>query len=387
MFNFKKLKIWQKKKPKLKPRAKKDAAGNLNEEKNLSGLFCANPFEQLDIYKSGEAYSCCSAWLKLPLGNVKNQPATTLWNSEASQVIRASIHDGSFRYCDQKLCPKIQGNKLPTLEVARQNPVHADFIENKITTLEDGPTFINFCNDPSCNLACPSCRVHKVMITSGKDYEEKQAIHNQIVDAFMGKPTDRHFSINVTGSGDPFGSKVYREFLFDIVGNDFPNLHVNLQTNGVMFTEKSWNKLHKIHGNLNNLIISLDAASAETYAITRRGGDWGLLQENLAFLSEKKKEGFFNFFRLDFVVQLDNFTEMPAFAELASRLCPDEIYFSMVTNWGTWPKEIYESKCIWKETHPRFQEFLEVLKHPAFDLPGVDLGNVSHYREIALKAE
>jgi len=224
------------------------------------------------------------------------------------------------------------------------------------------------------------------MLTSGTDYEEKLAIHNQVVDAFMGEPTDRHFTINVTGSGDPFGSKIYREFLFGLNGKDFPNLHVNLQTNGVMFTEKNWDKLHKIHLSLNSLIISLDAANAETYAITGRGGDWDLLQENLAFLSERKKEGYFNFFRLDFVVQVDNFTDMPAFVELASKLCLNEIYFSMVTNWGTWPKEIYETKCIWKESHPRFQEFLAVLRHPAFDLPGVDLGNVTHYREIALKA-
>jgi len=78
MFDFQILKKWRKKRSNLTPRAKKDASGNLNEEKDLTGLFCANPFEQLDIYKSGDAFSCCSAWLKLPLGNVKDQPATVL---------------------------------------------------------------------------------------------------------------------------------------------------------------------------------------------------------------------------------------------------------------------------------------------------------------------
>ena len=390
MFGLKALKKWRKKKNALanehllKAQAWRDAEGNLNERKDLTGLFCTNPFEQFDIYDNGKAYSCCSGWLRLPLGNVNNDPAESLWNSEASQAIRASIHDGSFRFCDHKVCPRIQNSGLPTVEAAMLRPDLKSIIENKSTVLDYGPTFINFCNDQSCNLSCPSCRLETILLTSGKKFEQKKAIQEQIVAAFMAKATDRAFTINVTGSGDPFASKVFREFLWALDGKKFPNMKVCLQTNGVMFTEKNWQKIHKIHKNLDIIIISLDAATAGTYAVTRKGGDWDQLHKNLAFLAQKRREGLFKTLRLDFVSQVDNFTEMPAFVDLAASYSADNIYFSMVTDWGTWPPEIYQSKCIWKETHPRFNEFLEMLKHPNFAMPGVDLGNICHYRDIAL---
>lgn len=391
MFGLNALKKWRKNKKKnrteaLSGRAKRDAKGTLNIDKDMSGYFCPNPFVQFDIYESGDAYSCCSGWLRLPLGNVKKMPAETLWNSEASQAIRTSILDGSFKYCDKKVCPLIQGDMLPTNEAARMRADYADIIDNKRTIIEAGPTMINFCNDPSCNLSCPSCRTEKIMLSSGARYDEKKAIHEKIVEAYLREPTEQAFNINVTGSGDPFGSKIFREFLFELNGLDFPNMTVNLQTNGVMFTPRNFERLHKIHDNLQNLIISLDAAKADTYAITRRGGDWEKLMENLAFLGKKRAEGYFRLMRLDFVVQVDNFRDMPAFIELATSFGVDKLQFSMVTDWGTWPKEMYESKCIWKESHPEFKEFIEVMKHPNFDNPKVMLGNVTAYRERALAA-
>jgi len=54
----------------------------------------------------------------------------------------------------------------------------------------------------------------------------------------------------VTGSGDPFGSKLFREFLFNTNGKDFPNVLFNLQTNGVMFTPKYWDKMKDTNYNL-----------------------------------------------------------------------------------------------------------------------------------------
>jgi len=391
MFGIKALKKWRSdkstnKEAALKSRPMRDSSGNLNADKDLRDFFCPNPFFQLDVYSSGDAYSCCSGWLRLPLGNVKDMPAEELWNSKASQAIRKSIHDGTFKYCDQKVCPLIQGDMLPTKKAAHSREDYADIIDNQRTIMDNGPTLINFCNDQSCNLSCPSCRTEKIMLSSGAIFDEKKEIHQKIVNAYMKEPTERPFNINVTGSGDPFGSKIFREFLFDINGSDFPNMNVNLQTNGVMFTPRNFERLHKIHKNLKNLIISLDAASAKTYAITRRGGDWDKLMENLEFLGKKRAEGYLKFMRLDFVVQVDNFHEMPDFIALADKFGVDKIQFSMVTDWGTWPKEMYESKCIWKEDHPRFEEFIEVMKHPNFDNPRIMLGNVTAYRERALAA-
>ena len=118
--------------------------------------------------------------------------------------------------------------------------------------------------------------------------------------------TDEICRFNITGSGDPFGSKMYREFLFDFDGTKHPNIKIDLQTNGVMFTPATWKRIHKVHDNLSLVMVSVDAATEPTYDIVRRDGNWGILLENIAFLSKKRKENKMDQLRLDYVVQWHN---------------------------------------------------------------------------------
>lgn len=359
-----------------------DTEGSLNQVQDLKGRFCRNPFEKVEIHANGKMYNCCPGWTDLPLGDVGENGVDDLWNSDVSQEFRRSILDGSFRYCRHKICPAIQNGSLPTLEEARQTPKYRDIIDQK-KLVADAPTIIDFSHDRSCNLACPSCRTDKILLTEGGEFKTVKSHHDQLVDAYFSEPTDRKFAIKVTGSGDPFASKIYREFLFGLNGADFPNLTVNLQTNGVMFTEKNWQNIHKIHRNLGFILVSCDAATPETYSPIRKGGDWDLLMKNLAHLGARRAEGCFNHYRMDFVVQAENFHEMPAFVDLAKKMGVDMVYFMLVRNWGTWPKEVYETKCIWKKTHPKFDTFMETLRDPRLGDAVVNLGNLTHYRKVA----
>ena len=243
---------------------------------------------------------------------------------------------------------------------------------------------IDFSHDRSCNLACPSCRIDKILLTEGSDYEAKKAIQDELVQEYLGEPSDRKFEIKVTGSGDPFASKIYREFLSELDGADFPNMTVNLQTNGVMFTKKNWDRIHRIHDNLGFILVSADAATEETYGPIRKGGDWDLLMANLKHLGERRAEGKFTHFRMDFVVQDSNFREMPAYVDLAKEMGVDVVYFMIVRNWGTWTPKQFDEKCVWKKTHPDFEEFMQVLQDPRLGDSRVDLGNLTHYRKLAL---
>ena len=85
---------------------------------------------------------------------------------------------------------------------------------------------------------------------------------------------ERHFILSITGSGDPFASRVYRDLLHSLDGRDFPNLEIALQTNGVLLTPRNWERMKRVHGNISSIIISFDAASEATYNVTRRGGHW-----------------------------------------------------------------------------------------------------------------
>ena len=204
------------------------------------------------------------------------------------------------------------------------------------------------------------------------------------MDFVLNEQPKGHTSLNITGSGDPFGSKVFRDFLINFDGKQHPEIMINLQTNGVMLTEKMWNMLHKCHDNINQVIVSIDAASKETYDKIRVGGDWDLLMKNIEMLSRLRVEGKINILRIDSVVQKNNYKEMPACVELANSLDGvDKMNFSIITDWGTWKREVFEDHAVWMENNKLHKDFLNVLDNDIFDSSKVDLGNVYHYYKIA----
>lgn len=351
---------------------------------DLEGRFCAAPFRQFDVYEGGPVHLCCSSWLPTAAGDLNRQSVEQAWNSKTAQAIRASIHDGSFRYCNHAVCPAIQENSLPTVEQAREDPELRRIIDDRQTRLESLPWFINLCNDASCNLWCPSCRTHRINHTDGDTLTKLRRVQAEIEETLFSHPSERHFHINVTGSGDPFASRIFREFLFGLDGRDFPNLKINLQTNGVLLTPKNWRRMERIHRNIETVLVSFDAACPETYTVTRRGGHWATLIDNVRALGEFRRRGELGHLRLDFVVQQANYREMPAFVELAESLGADAASFSKILDWGTWSRSVFELQCIWREDHPEFDQFMEVLRDPGLSRPGVILGNIAPYRNRAL---
>ena len=346
---------------------------------SVSNKFCHKPFDHFEIHPNGQASLCCPSWLNYHTPPINEKYSVKeAFNNEDVKEIRRSILDGSFRHCNHELCPHIKSNSLPTRD-SIQDQRHRDIIDNNIVD-DLSPIFYNLCHDKSCNLSCPSCRKKTFSVTSGPAYERSLKIQEQIAKEVFSKPHDRYCLINVTGSGDPFGSKIFRDFLFNVDGSNFPKVLFNLQTNGVLFNQKTWGKMLKIQKNVNTVIVSIDASTEDTYKITRRGGHWGKLQENLIFLSSLRRQKMINELRLDFVVQEVNYKEMIDFVKLGKRLGVDKVYFSKIINWGTFSPEGFGSVAVWREDHPERDEFLNLLKNPIFDDPIVDLGNVTEHK-------
>lgn len=358
---------------------------------DLENKFCRKPFEHFEVDSGGRVSLCCYTWLPHHAGVVSDTSSVhQVFNSEKVQDIRRSIHDESFSYCSHTLCPHIQNGSLPTKDEVEGPRMQKIVKEKSLDNLK--PDFYNLCYDMSCNLSCPSCRTGKIVFTKGEQYEKRLKIQNRIAEELFNTPHDRNCTVNITGSGDPFGSKLFRDLLFNIDGKIFPNVSINLQTNGVMFTEKYWNRMHKIHPNINSVIISFDAGTEQTYNITRRGGNWKQLLKNMEFLStinshdtkysnpnnrNKLKE-----VRIDFVVQQANYKEMPLIIELGKKLKVDKVYFSIVVNWGTWPKEEFAKQAVYNEDHPEYNDFIDILSNTIFNDPIVDMGNVTRFKEL-----
>src|SRR5262249_54097618 len=153
--------------------------------------------------------------------------------------------------------------------------------------------------------------------------EVRKSIQDKVIRSVFGAPHDRHVSVTITGSGDPFGSRLFRELLFSLDGAQYPNVKIVLHTNGVALTPAVWNKLQRIHGNIAKIMVSVDAGNEADYRITRRGGNWHVLMNNLEGLGRQRRQGAPYWLTLNLIVQRDNFRGIPDYVSIGKRIGAD----------------------------------------------------------------
>lgn len=352
-------------------------------------LFCDRPFRWLEVSGMrlrGEAHLCCPSWLDVPVGDLSRQPVADVWNGEAAQRIRASILDGSFRHCDASRCPFLASKVAPVRRRSEvDDPELRRVLDEHLTVLPWGPREINCAFDRSCNLSCPSCRTEMIVEKEGSAASaEIRAIGERLrAEALPGARV-----LYVTGSGDPFGSPFFRSWLQDMSAADVAGLErIHLHTNAQLWTRRAWERLPEhVRARVRTTEISVDAASPATYAENRRGGRFDVLLENLELVAELRRTGPLRWVGLSFVVQDNNFREMPAFVALARRFGFDLVMFNKILNWGTYPASEYQRRAVHLAEHPRHAELLAVLRDPAFADPIVHLGNVGILRRADVQA-
>jgi pyruvate-formate lyase-activating enzyme len=374
--------------------------GTIKARKDLQGRYCLQPFTNVDIHSNGGVRCCSESWMPAWIGDFSERSLREIWNGEVIQGIRRSVIEGTYQHCDFHQCPFYCNEEFylytrENLEDPRTAPAghHRTRLEKYapwIRFLLEGKTRVdlppanyNLAYDETCNLACPSCRSSTVVHARGPELEKRMAIHAKLLAEVEENGLDAVGRFNLTGSGEPFASRVFTDFLFHFDGRRWPNLDVNLQSNGLLFTPRNWERMWKLHGNVNEVIISLDASRPETYAQIRVNGDHRKLLDNLEFMAGLRREGRIRRLMLAYVVQRQNYREMRDAVHIAHRLGSDLILFNLVTDWMSWPRERFEAEAVWKEYHPEYPDFLEALRDPVFDDPLADLGNVLEYRRLA----
>lgn len=358
------------------------APGVLNKPVDLHDRFCRVPFEHAEIHMEGRLFICCPTYLPTVVGTVGEHGLLDQFNSAKAQEIRQTILDGSFTYCHQLLCPAIQAGTLPRRDDVTNPRLRTIIDQGIVAGLEPREISLNY--DDSCNLSCPSCRTTLVQVDRGPEYEKRKATQDRIIRDVFDAPHRHKILVTITGSGDPFGSKLFRDLLFGLDGSLYPNVRIRLHTNGVALTPAVWGKMARIHKNLEGIMVSVDAGNEADYQITRRGGNWHNLLENLEFLGRKRRDHAFTFLRLNLIVQRDNFRGIPDFIRLGKRIGATNCALTLLNDWGTWSKEEFAARTVWSRDHDQFEEFLEVMADPLLGDPIVNLGNVAEARRAAL---
>lgn len=294
---------------------------------------CRKPFTELVVETTPSDSNlvpikmCCEKWLTeegkaltMVVDTTSHFEILKVWNSNNFKKFRESVVDGSYRYCDTNICPIYLSEKMEEA-VAPYSPV----IEN-----------ITFATDTSCNLACPSCR--SSFNTVPNVYSEKMLY--SIIQTGTKK-------ILLNGAGEIFINKGMLRVLRTLKEEEASSMEgFTFLTNGNLLTPAMWESLSPFVRSLkqNGVAVSVDAATPETYARVRRGGNFIRVVENLLFIKELRQRGEICYFALNMTVQQDNLAEIEEFVDLALSLAVDLIYVVKIEDWSSMPSDVFTDK-------------------------------------------
>lgn len=325
--------------------------------------FCAQPFANASVDGNGNVYLCCAAFLNTHAGNLLKNTFDEVWNSESAQELRRSILDGSYSHCIEARCPFLQGEVLLQTKDEITDPVFREIIDEGKTELEQGPRELHAAYDTTCNLACPYCRSDYIAL-SGDSFSVAEQIHQRVVEGAL--PITG--TLVVSSQGDPFASKLYSRILRDFDPEKFPRLKLRMTTNGILFTPENWESIRASHAALEHIHVSVNGASKESFEANQRGGSWEKLCENLAFMSAYCRENgdVRRFVTLSFIVQKNNYREMPDFVRLVQRHGFNRAHFGMIFHADrTFTDAEFAKLAVHWPNHPEYHELQRVMAHPA----------------------
>ncbi len=315
----------------------------IDTDKNL-GLktFCPRPFDTLLVDKQGSCYLCeCTSWLPQSAGNLHVQSLKEILNSKVAKELQNSILNGSYGYCNDKQCAWL---------LDKNNPPNwnTEFPKNKIKN-------IRLAIDDSCNLSCPSCRTRQIFEKDKSHLKKKYVLADKIIKFIRSQ--EHTVNVHIGSDGDPFASLVYRYFIKKI--ENCANVRFTIQTNGLLIS-KMYKRFSYVFDRLDILNISIDGATEKTYEELRRGGSFQEIIKNLEYVKNLKNKLNFKFI-IHYVVQKNNYKEMPLMVELSKKYLADHIWFNIITNWNTFKN--FNDQDVCNEQHREHSVYLKIIEN------------------------
>ena len=324
-------------------------------------LVCNTMLNHLEIFYRGNTRCCCTTFVKQNLDNIFEKSIDDLWRSNIHKVLCLSTENKTFSFCDKKMCPLF-------VEVYRKPVDNNQSLYNKMS---DYPKVLPIGHDSSCNLCCETCRKN---VYFAKDQERKEISRatERILKDYMEKC---NFLI-LAGDGEVFASPDYKMIYTNKKCNP---KYIRLLTNGTLFNEDNWILFKQGKKSQIMLTVSIDAATKETYSKIRKG-NFDQLKENMIFASKLRKLQELRYFRINFVVQRENYKEMIPFVQWGEELGVDEIFFTKILNWGTYSTQEFEQiSMMEKDGMTPKKELKEVLESDIIKNSNiVDLGTIQY---------
>lgn len=351
-----------------------DSAESCKFDKNEN--ICNLPFGDVEIQANGNVYMCCPGWNPASIGNLLEEDMYSIWNGEKAKVVRESITNGSYKYCNAKTCPAMiagGGSRIVP---------KSTFVDPKLRF----PKNIAFSVDNTCNLVCPSCRTYKIITLESEAHHRALTILKTVFRSVFKEPHNQEITLTFDGVGEIFFSPVYRE-IFETEDvfkypEKWPGFKTVLCTNGTMMTEKIQKKYSVLFDRALGVRLSIDAGDQKSYEKVRCGGDWNVLWENINYLyNNTLQHDTSKSWAWNLILQEDNFESITSLIDLAYKYPKNlpEIYIVNMLNWGTYSQSDFDRKAVWFPGSPNFNRakkilsLPEIVNYPKIFIPNLDL--------------
>ena len=311
---------------------------------------CLSPFFTAEIFGNGDVYICCPDYTLIgTIGNVFKQSWEEVWYSKKAVDLRNKILAGDYSSCRLSLC---EPEFFPLcIELENIDKEKLDFNNPKAR-------IVKISTERSCNVACTLCRSR---VICNEDEEQIAFLDSKIESVFMPILKDAEI-VNFCGSGDPFVSKHFRKII-KIAALTYPNLRFDLHTNGLLCNEENLTELGIID-RLSTVQISLHSATKEVYDRIVKRGNWEKLNSNLGYLAGLIEKGKLNQLHLNFVVNADNYVDIPLFIELCKKYHAKAFFWQYRDLGGVYS---YDKMNICSPAHAEHKEFVRIMSNLKYD--------------------
>jgi hypothetical protein len=285
---------------------------------------------------------CADPYGRRVLGDAKTESVSAVWTGERASGLRRDINGGGSKFCGD--CPL----KLP-LGKDQAPP-------QRSTEVGALPSRLYIECTAACNISCAqACCAPETGITRTRhagmlDFE----IFRRVVDE-AGPSLVR---IDFFNYGETFLHKRAIE-MCEYIKSRFPQVYLYTSTNGLAFTDQQVERL--VHSGIDEVTFSIDGATAESYAVYRRRGDFKKAMAHLRLAAEAKRRAgrdvpFLNW-RYILFTHNDSDAEMQQARTMAAEIGVDRLCWELTDH----PEDMFSRRF------GRGRPELDAIKHEIWD--------------------
>jgi MoaA/NifB/PqqE/SkfB family radical SAM enzyme len=280
--------------------------------------YCPLPFEELFITYTGEVLFCCSHDPSKTLGNVLRSSLEEIWNSALAREVRVQTTSPALHPVCRQGC--WASDRIARGEPALSEPRESPWPSKITISLPD-----SHCNiggeHPTPETACLMCGRAAVGFTVFPD--QTDTIVARV------KPLVEHLSVLAIGG---VAEAFWKARIFEILeqlgfARYADRITVETNSNGTTLSERTrarW--FHTCPSSY--LVVSIDAATAETYRKIRRLDAYDTVLQNLRGYARERARGRQRVF-LSYNINLLNIREVEGMVETAAELGVDGVTFTL----------------------------------------------------------